>query len=115
MSRLGRPPREQPNERELDILSWLAGGATNALIATEMEMTEPAVKTAIRVMRLRVGALTVAHLVSIAHIKGWLDTPCNRPHVPPAPCGEASGVEFMNPCVLERGHTGEHFRRGMVL
>lgn len=103
--------RQTPNARELDILAWLAGGATVARIAAELKISVPAAKEAIIVLRKRMGALTAAHLVSLAHIAGYLETPCARPHaVAPTPrCDgriEALGVDWL--CDLLAGHEGDH-------
>lgn len=78
MSRMGRPARSEPDERELEIVSWIAGGASLDQIAKELELTLPTVKSALAVLRKRYGAHTSAHLISIAHVKGWLDTPCRK-------------------------------------
>lgn len=75
---MGRPARDAPNERELEIVSWIAGGASLEQIAKELELTLPTVKSALAVLRKRYSAHTSAHLVSLMHIGGYLDTPCRK-------------------------------------
>lgn len=62
-----------PNERERQILRWLATGAGNDEIGRQLYLAPETIKTYLAAMFRRYGAANRAHLVAIAIRARWIE------------------------------------------
>jgi DNA-binding NarL/FixJ family response regulator len=66
-------PMEQLSPRELDVMRWIAEGATNLQIAETLHVSEQTVKTHVRSILAKLGAHDRTHAVAIARRRGYID------------------------------------------
>lgn len=71
-----RVPRADLTAEEIEILSMIARGVTNAAIGRELHLSEEMVKRRIRELRVVLGAVDRAHAVN----EGW-----RQGYLPPRP------------------------------
>jgi DNA-binding CsgD family transcriptional regulator len=67
------PEARQPSRREREVLALLAGGATDAQIAVELELSPATVQTHVRNAKAKLGARTRAQAVALALVSGLID------------------------------------------
>ncbi len=75
MSQLRAPAQDQLSPRELDVLHWVAKGASNKEIGRNLHISEATVKSHLLHIYEKLGAEDRAHAVSLAVQKGLLDFP----------------------------------------
>jgi DNA-binding CsgD family transcriptional regulator len=73
MSQLRSPAQDQLSPRELDVLGWVAKGASNKEIGRKLHISEATVKSHLLHIYEKLGAEDRAHAVSLAVQKGLLD------------------------------------------
>ncbi|MFC4761856.1 response regulator transcription factor [Dyella koreensis] len=66
-------PMEQLSPRELDVMRWIAEGATNLQIAETLHVSEQTVKTHVKSILAKLGAHDRTHAVAIARRRGYID------------------------------------------
>jgi DNA-binding NarL/FixJ family response regulator len=76
---LGRREPRAPTQRELEILTLIAEGGTNAEIASELLLSVETVKTRVTRLLARVGAANRAHAVALAFRHGWIRSDAATP------------------------------------
>jgi DNA-binding NarL/FixJ family response regulator len=60
-------------EREIEVLKMVAGGTPNKVIASEMGLAEPTVKSHLKNIFQKLGANDRSHAVTIAIRRGYID------------------------------------------
>lgn len=61
------------SEREVEVLGWVAEGASNKVVAARLGITEDTVKNHMRAIMAKLGASDRTHAVTIAIRRGFLD------------------------------------------
>lgn len=61
------------SEREIEVLTWVAEGSSNKVVAARLGITEDTVKNHMRAILAKLGATDRTHAVTIAIRRGFLD------------------------------------------
>lgn len=61
------------SEREVEVLTWVAEGSSNKVVAARLGITEDTVKNHMRAILAKLGATDRTHAVTIAIRRGFLD------------------------------------------
>ena len=74
-----------PSPRELEVLTWVAGGYDLRRIADELTIASTTVRTHVRNALRKLGARNRPHAVAVAMRLGLID-------LPPRSCGQEQGA-----------------------
>jgi DNA-binding NarL/FixJ family response regulator len=83
---LAEPPK--PSQRELELLSLMADGLTDAEIAEKLSISAKTMRSRLHALRMKMQARTRTHVVAIAFRRGLLEV--DRRRVAPASVGRDS-------------------------